>query len=158
MKHKQKEDPLISFIWALVITAITIFAFWAPYPPSEEATVQKEPIKVPHVVEIAEALEDEKEPDMEEVTAKVTGYNTVPAQTDSTPCIAASGDNICGRDDVLACPRHYPLYSKFLIEGKEYTCLDRTALKYNERFDISCDKDFACPYEVHGVKKVYIIR
>src|SRR5467141_3847243 len=30
------------------------------------------------------------------VETYVTGYNTVPGQTDYTPCIAASGANICG--------------------------------------------------------------
>ena len=40
-----------------------------------------------------------------EFRAHVTGFNTVPAQTDSTPCIAASGANICGRHDAVACPQ-----------------------------------------------------
>ena len=34
--------------------------------------------------------------------AYVTGYNTVTEQTSPTPCISASGDNICGRTDVVA--------------------------------------------------------
>src|SRR5215831_9255689 len=34
----------------------------------------------------------------------VTGYNTVAAQTDRTPCIGAAGTYICGRNDVVACP------------------------------------------------------
>jgi len=38
-----------------------------------------------------------------ELCAHVTGYNTVPAQADKTPCIAASGANICGRTDVIVC-------------------------------------------------------
>lgn len=88
--------------------------------------------------------------------AHVTGFNTVEAQTDETPCISASGHDICGRSDVVACPRHLPLGTKVEIDGKMYECLDRTAPKYNDRFDISCDKDFACPARVTGEKEVRI--
>lgn len=84
----------------------------------------------------------------ESMTAMITGYNTVEAQTDSTPCIA-SGGNICGRDDVVACPREIPLFTWVQIEGKKYECMDRTHIRFNDRFDISCDKDMDCPFEVH---------
>jgi hypothetical protein len=36
------------------------------------------------------------------------------------------------------------------IRGETYICEDRTARKYNARFDISCDKDKNCPYQVAG--------
>lgn len=90
------------------------------------------------------------------IMATVTGYNTVPWQTDDTPCIAASGDNICGRDDVVACPRHIPLGTDVEIDGKQYICLDRLAKKYDHRFDISCDKDMECPAKVSGTKAVKV--
>jgi hypothetical protein len=43
------------------------------------------------------------------------------------------------------------------IRGTTYVCEDRTARKFNSRFDISCDKDTSCPYEVAGwaIVKVY---
>jgi hypothetical protein len=80
----------------------------------------------------------------------VTGYNTVPGQTDSTPCIAASGANICGRRDAAACPRRISLGTVVEIRGATYVCEDRLAKKYDSRFDISCDKDTACPNQVAG--------
>jgi hypothetical protein len=91
------------------------------------------------------------------VRAFVTGYNTVTAQTDDTPCIAASGANICGRHDAVACPRVIDLGTVVEIRGTTYVCEDRTARKYNSRFDISCDKDTSCPYEVAGwaIVKIY---
>lgn len=89
-------------------------------------------------------------------TYYVTGYNTVPEQTDATPCIAASGANICGRTDVVACPRALPLGTEVEIDGRRYTCEDRLAPKYDSRIDISCDKNTACPAEVTGVKRVTI--
>jgi hypothetical protein len=85
-----------------------------------------------------------------DLRAHVTGYNTVPGQTDSTPCIAASGANICGRRDVVACPRRISLGTVVEIRGETYVCEDRLAKKFDSRFDISCDKDKTCPYEVAG--------
>ena len=91
-----------------------------------------------------------------ELRAHVTGYNTVPAQTDSTPCIGASGANICGRRDAVACPRRISLGTVVEIRGTTYVCEDRLAKKYDDRFDISCDKDKSCPYEVAGWTMVKI--
>lgn len=84
------------------------------------------------------------------VHAYVTGYNTVPGQTDDTPCIAASGANICGRTDAVACPRRISLGTFLVIRGEIYVCEDRLAKKYDSRFDISCDKDTDCPNKVTG--------
>ena len=84
------------------------------------------------------------------VRAYVTGYNTTPGQTDDTPCIAASGANICGRTDAVACPRRISLGTFLEIRGVTYVCEDRLAKKYDSRFDISCDKDTNCPGQVTG--------
>jgi len=73
--------------------------------------------------------------------AQTTGYNTVEAQTDSTPCMSASGDFICGRTNVVACPPSIPMYTWVSIDGKMYECLDRTHPRFGNRFDISFDKD-----------------
>ena len=91
------------------------------------------------------------------VETYVTGYNTVPGQTDYTPCIAASGANICGRRDVVACPPLLPLGAVVEIKGKKYVCEDRIARKYQARFDISCDKDKRCPFEVTGWTMVKLV-
>ena len=91
------------------------------------------------------------------VETYVTGYNTVPGQTDNTPCIAASGANICGRHDAIACPPLLPLGAIVEIKGKKYVCEDRTARKYQARFDINCDKDKRCPFEVTGWTMVKLV-
>jgi len=77
----------------------------------------------------------------EQVYAVITAYNTVPEQTWGDPCISASGDNICGMSNVVACPRSIPLGTWVIIDSEYYQCLDRLALKYDARFDISFDKD-----------------
>lgn len=56
-------------------------------------------------------------------------------------CIAANGTDICGRTDAVACPRQYPFGTRVVISGMVYECVDRTASKYDGRFDISFDKD-----------------
>ena len=89
--------------------------------------------------------------------AYITGYNTVVKQTDSTPCIAASGTNVCGRSDAAACPTIFKLGTIVEIHGKKYVCEDRTAPKFNGRFDINCDKDKGCPYQVAGWTTVKIL-
>ena len=90
------------------------------------------------------------------IKAKVTGYNTVREQTDSTPCVGSLGTNICGRNNVAACPRILPLGTMIEIDGKQYICEDRLAIKFDDRFDISCDKDMQCPYKISGQKQIKI--
>ena len=77
----------------------------------------------------------------EQTYATITAYNTVPEQTWGDPCISASGDNICGKKNVVACLRSIPLGTWVIIDNECYQCLDRLALKYDDRFDISFDKD-----------------
>ncbi|OQC50784.1 MAG: hypothetical protein BWX56_01289 [Euryarchaeota archaeon ADurb.Bin023] len=77
----------------------------------------------------------------EQTYATITAYNTFPEQTWGDPCISASGDNICGKKNVVACPRSIPLGTWVIIDNEYYQCLDRLALKYDDRFDISFDKD-----------------
>jgi hypothetical protein len=95
-----------------------------------------------------------------DVRAYVTGYNTVAGQTDDTPCIAASGADICGRTNAVACPRAIGLGTILQIRGMLYICEDRLARKYDSRFDISCDKNTTCPPLVTGwtVIRVFALR
>jgi len=93
---------------------------------------------------------------VETVIAKITGFNSLEAQTDSTPCIAAGG-NICGRTDATSCPRRIPLHTWVTIGGKSYECMDRTHPRFDNRFDISCDKDMDCPFEVHRESATVLI-
>jgi hypothetical protein len=91
------------------------------------------------------------------IDAYVTGYNTVVGQTDQTPCIGALGTNICGRQNVVACPPMLKLGTFVEINGKTYICEDRTAPKYRDRFDINCNQDKRCPYLVAGWASIKIL-
>jgi len=97
------------------------------------------------------------EPEYFTIEARVTGYNTVEEQTDSSPCYAG-GIYICGRDDVVACPTWIAKETWVEIDGKMYECLDRTHPRHDGIFDISCDKDFACPFIVSGWKIIKIYK
>lgn len=94
----------------------------------------------------------------EVVYAYTTGYNTVEYQTDSTPCIAANGMNICGLTNIVACPTYVELGTWVKIDNELYLCADRTNIKYDGRFDISFDKDIEAAL-LHGVqlKKIEIL-
>ena len=94
----------------------------------------------------------------EQVLATITAYNTVPEQTDNSPCLGAGG-NICGRNNVVACPRSIPLGTWVIIDDIYYQCLDRLAIKYDDRFDISFDKDIQGAKDFgKQIKEVLIIR
>jgi 3D (Asp-Asp-Asp) domain-containing protein len=93
----------------------------------------------------------------EQTYATITAYNTVPEQTWGDPCISASGDNICNKNNVVACPRSIPLGTWIIIDGEYYQCLDRLALKYDNRFDISFDKDIEGAIEFGRQYKEVII-
>ncbi len=107
---------------------------------------------------LATTEEPQASPRFEEIQAYVTGYNTVSKQTDGNPCTAASGANICGRRDAVACPRHIDLGTVVEIRGTTYVCEDRLAKKYSTRFDISCDKDKTCPAEVTGWTTIKVFK
>ena len=89
----------------------------------------------------------------EQTYATITAYNTVPEQTWGDTCISASGDNICGKKNVVACPRSIPLGTWVIIDNRYYQCLDRLALKYDDRFDISFDKDIEGAKEFGKLEK-----
>lgn len=138
---------------AVVMIALFVAVVYREATYSSKIPVPSREIS-PVLVEVVKA--ETVEPAHRVIKARVTGYNTVKAQTDQTPCISATGDDICGRNDVVACPRNLKLGTKVEIDGKTYFCLDRTAKKFDGRFDISCDKDFACPGKVTGTKEVKI--
>ena len=99
----------------------------------------------------------EKEQIVKTIHAQITGFNTVPEQTDDTPCIAADGSYICDRFDTVACPTYLELGSSVMIYGKIYECVDRTNKRYDGRFDINCNKNFECPYAVTSFAKILIL-
>lgn len=132
---KIKEHKYGVIYAAIVIITIALFLLNRPVEVPNHTQVPKDTIIQP-----AALIEPNNEPQYETIQATVTGYNSLSVQTDSTPCLGSAGQ-ICGRKDVVACPRKIALGTKVIIGGKTYACLDRLSRQYPDRFDIFFDKD-----------------
>lgn len=74
----------------------------------------------------------------------VTAYNTVPEQTDSSPCIAASGIDICegmAQGKKYVATNELAFGTKVKISGQVYVVVDRTNARYSHRYDIAMPAD-----------------
>ena len=67
------------------------------------------------------------------ISATVTSYSSVHSCSTKS-CIMASGKS--AYVGAVACPRKYKLGTKVKILGIVYTCEDRTARRFDGRFDI----------------------
>lgn len=89
-------------------------------------------------VTVSTTKTDER-PATSQIKAKVTAYNSVPWQTDDTPCIAANGENIC---ELLAkgdrsCAAALPFGTKLDIPKVGIcTVRDRLAKRFSNRVDV----------------------
>jgi 3D (Asp-Asp-Asp) domain-containing protein len=77
------------------------------------------------------------------VNITVTAYNSLPWQTDDTPCIAASGMDVCERnaEDIIATNfAHLPFGTRVklpdLYGDRVFRVEDRMNKRYNQRADI----------------------
>ncbi len=80
-------------------------------------------------------------PEIKELKLYVTAYSSTPDQTDGTPCIAASGYDLClhNKENVVA-TNLLPFGTKVkfpeLDPDKFYTVVDRMHERYDSRMDI----------------------
>ena len=80
-------------------------------------------------------------PKVETIHIYVTAYSSSPDETDDTPCIAASGYDLCkhNKENVVAC-NFLPFGTKVkfpeLDPDKTYTVVDRMHERFNSRMDI----------------------
>lgn len=77
--------------------------------------------------------------------AEFTAYNSVPGQTDGSPCIGASNHDLCAeakKGKRICASRNLPLHTILDIEGiGRCEVLDRTSAKVAGTIDIFFDKD-----------------
>ena len=117
---------------------------WQCFPRvTSLAAIDSEPLTVSiqeMVNEIKSPINELGEP-TRVITVPVTAYNSLPGQTDSTPCITANGFNLCKNDteNVIAAnflkfgtKVRFPDYDPNTI----YTVQDRMNARYNYRADI----------------------
>lgn len=99
--------------------------------------------------------------DWKRTRSHVTGYTSHVNQTDSTPCIAADGTDICKRyakGEKICATNDWPMHTKLSIEGLG-TCIvaDRMNRRYTGtgRIDWYFGMDIEAARK-HGVKKLQI--
>ncbi len=127
-----------SVIFLLILALIWQFAF--PRITSLAATLDESAMEIIEEDIILSAIEALGEP-MRVISVPVTAYNSLPGQTDSTPCITANGFNLCknNQQNVIA--------ANFLKFGTKvrfpdfdpntiYTVQDRMNARYTYRADI----------------------
>lgn len=97
-------------------------------------------------------------PEIKTIHIYVTAYSSTPGQTDDTPCIAASGYDLCkhNKENVVAC-NFLPFGTKVkfpeLDPNKTYTVVDRMHERFNSRMDIwMTEKDKAKQFGVKYLK------
>lgn len=74
------------------------------------------------------------EPVKEAVEAITTAYSELDSCHTGKSCLMASGKR--AYVGAVACPRKWKLGTQIEIDGKVYTCEDRTAKRYDGRIDI----------------------
>lgn len=89
---------------------------------------------------------------------EITAFNTLPEQTDDTPCISASNMDICQTDKLIAASNEFDFGDKLLIDGQVYEIQDRMSLKYQTRIDLLMKSKSSALSFGKQVKEVYILK
>lgn len=109
---------------------------------------QPETIEEPQITQPEPVVEPTPEPlpaivPVSSTFRNVTAYTSRPEETDSTPCIAASGDDICVLHDAgqtICAANFVPLGTKLIIDngGVQTTCtvLDRMNSRFQNTIDL----------------------
>ena len=150
--HRHLLSSLIvaSLIAAVLTIALVVWVFLViqherQTMPAERVESTQEEIAPPSAIDpcLLESVhcEGEIEPDVSfgalaSTVATVTAYSRVDG-CDDAACIMASGKEVYV--GAAACPRRIPFGTKLLIGGQIYTCEDRTAKKFDGRYDIFMD-------------------
>ncbi len=122
----------------ILIIAIFIAIFCLPKISSLAYT---EITSNPYFNKIKQKVNFYFKPEIKTIHLYVTAYSSSPDETDDTPCIAASGYDLCkhDRENVVAC-NFLPFGTKVkfpeLDPNKTYTVVDRMHERFNSRMDI----------------------
>lgn len=99
---------------------------------------------------------DELAANGEKLIRTVTFYYPVSWQTDDTPCISASGINICEATIKICASNEFPFGTKLLIDGEVCEVQDRMNSRYTYRIDLFFkDKESAANW---GKRTLEVIR
>ena len=73
---------------------------------------------------------------VKEMLRMTTAYNAILSQTDSTPCISASGLNVCETGRNIVATNEFPFGTLIEIDGVIYEVQDRMNSRYLYEVDI----------------------
>ena len=127
----QKSAYFLFFAILLAIFCLPKFSSLAYYTVDAGDYLQK----IQHIVSLNHKTKTEI------LKLYVTAYSSTLEQTDSTPCIAASGYDLCkhNKENVVAC-NFLPYGTKVIFPDldpeKVYIVVDRMHERYNSRLDI----------------------
>src|SRR4030042_3448258 len=130
-----KESVLFLLILALIWQCFPRITSLAAFNPQELTTPNEQIIE-----EMNNLIKDLGQP-VKVLTVPVTAYNSLPGQTDSTPCITANGFNLCNNNtqNVIA-TNFLPFGAKVRFPDYDpdtiYTVQDRLNARYYYRADI----------------------
>ena len=144
LKFTQKLAKISQIIERSMLLMLILALVWQCFPRvTSLAAIDTELLTTPNleiVSEVKSAIEELGEPSRV-ISVPVTAYNSLPGQTDSTPCITANGFNLCknNQQNVIA--------ANFLKFGTKvrfpdfdpntiYTVQDRMNARYTYRADI----------------------
>ena len=105
-------------------------------------------------VQVLASLVEEKDPLIREVTA----YNPVAEQTDSTPCLTASGIESCDTFKKIAASNEFPFGTKLWIPALDtiYEVQDRTNSRFKYRIDLLFGEDEIAEAILFGIKTLEV--
>ncbi|MDA0208078.1 MAG: 3D domain-containing protein [bacterium] len=154
---------LLVLIASAVIAAPTASALEAPLTgtSSKEIELRIEVMKNQSTPHGALVASERRAPTVIAHAIPVSAYNSVPWQTDDTPCIGAEGTNICeiyARGEGVCAANFVPLGTILEIDGLgTCTVRDRMNARYNVRVDWYMGMDIDAARQ-HGVRYVTVSR
>jgi 3D (Asp-Asp-Asp) domain-containing protein len=141
LTKKRKANQLIAkWFTLLTFSMLAIIIILANIRELEQEMIYKTETVIKSQIQSPVANNKKIEATLREVTAYNAG---IPAQTDASPCISASGDNICemlARGEKICATNFVPLGTKLSIKNYgECTVLDRMNSRFKNRVDIAME-------------------
>ena len=111
----------------------------------ESLAIKKDNRNIDRIHAESDAVTSQRE--KKRMIREVSAYNSVPGQTDGSPCISADGTDICKRHkkgECIVASNAYPLNTRLRIETiGDCTVADRTHRRFGHRVDLFMDKDIS---------------
>ena len=138
MSLEDIPDNLIKLALVLISVAILAFPCGVLYQKWQENRLERQPsVENGYQRLFLKANVLPYHLEMNEIGYRVvTAYNPVPNQTDNTPCISASGINVCETSKNIVATNEFAFGTMLKIDGKIWEVQDRMNIRYSYRIDL----------------------